>query len=85
MAVAPCRMASRKTLARVGERAGGRAGGDLDLLQEPVLAVQAEHPEFFDGQSGNLRFEMGVNELGAVEHLVLRLGTLRQAAGARFP
>src|SRR5258708_23657386 len=29
-------------LAWVGERAGGRAGGDLDLLQGPVLAVQAE-------------------------------------------
>src|SRR5258708_21186982 len=34
-------------LARMGQAAGGGAGGDLDLLEQAVLPVQAEHPEFF--------------------------------------
>jgi len=60
-----------KDFARMGERGAGGAGGDLDAAEEPVFAVEAEHPEFLDGESVGDGEEVLGDDVGAIEERTL--------------
>jgi len=52
---------------RMGEAVGRSDGADLDLLDQTVLSIQTEHPEFLDFESGQQCREMGDHRGGFFE------------------
>ena len=56
-----------KHLPRMDQAAGRGAGGDLDALDEPVLAVEAERPEFLHRQARHERLEMREDQFRTVQ------------------
>ena len=49
------------------ERGRGDAGRDLDAFHEPVLAVEAQHPEVLDCESCREGLAVRRHKIGAVE------------------
>ncbi len=63
------------------QAAGRGAGGDLDTLDESVLAVEAERPEFFDRQARHERLEMREDQFRPVQQGRLARALPQDAAG----
>ena len=56
-----------KDFTGVGEGCGGSAGTDLHPFDEAVLAIKAEHPEFFHVETNDERSEVSGDEVGAIQ------------------